>query len=204
MEQINPYSSASQAIDALDNGGKFYNIFTKADDDLISQSEVSKVAGAGFQKQKGVLFLQLAMSKLSEREQLEVIGIFDDNLLENYNKYKPEEITSYQAFNGLNAGTGIVVNGIPKKIDSEGIISGYISIPVIDVFTLIPISETYIVYEIKDEETGVSILVAHEKESATLPEVNMKLSGVIKQFQLTQDEESDFEKFIEIEYYVGI
>ncbi|VTP98609.1 hypothetical protein [Sphingobacterium daejeonense] len=52
MEQISLFKSASQAIDSLDNGAEYYNIFTKADDDLISQSEVSKVAGVRLPKQK--------------------------------------------------------------------------------------------------------------------------------------------------------
>jgi len=202
MEQITLFKSASQAIDTLDNGGEFYNIFTKADDDLISQSEVSKVAGARLEKQKAVLFLNLAMSGLTEREQQEIEGRFDDKLSDNFNKYKPTEIQSLQAFETLKAGTGVVITGIPRKIDGEGVITGYISIPVIDVFTLIPISETYVVYEIKDENSGERVLVAHDKDAGLLPEIKLKIVGVVKQFQLAQDDDSEFEKFIEVDYFV--
>ena len=202
MEQITLFKSASQAIDTLDNGGEFYNIFTKADDDLISQSEVSKVAGGRLEKQKAVLFLNLAMSGLTEREQQEIEGRFDDKLSDNFNKYKPTEIQSLQAFETLKAGTGVVITGIPRKIDGEGVITGYISIPVIDVFTLIPISETYVVYEIKDENSGERVLVAHDKDAGLLPEIKLKIVGVVKQFQLAQDDDSEFEKFIEVDYFV--
>lgn len=201
MEQITLFKSASQAIDNLDNGGQFYNIFTKADDDLISQSEVSKVAGASLQKQKAVLFLNLAMSKLSAREQQEIEGRFDDKLSDNFQKYSPQSINSNAELESLDAGTGVIISGTPRKIEGEGIISGFISIPVIDVFTLIPISETYIVYEIKDEVSGEAVLVAHDKDTGLLPESPIKIAGVIKQFQLTQEDESEFQKFIEVDFY---
>lgn len=202
MEQITPFNSASQAIDALDNGGQFYNIFTKADDDLISQSEVSKVAGAGLQKQKAVLFLNLAMTNLTAREQQEIEGRFDDNLSDSFQKYAPQKIDSHAELESLKAGTGVIISGVPRKIEGEGVISGYISIPVIDVFTLIPISETYIVYEIKDDVSGQSVLVAHDKDAGLLPETKLNIAGVIKQFQLAQDDESDFQKFIEVDFYI--
>lgn len=201
MEQITPFNSASQAIDALDNGGQFYNIFTKADDDLISQSEVSKVAGAVLQKQKAVLFLNLAMKNLSPREQQEIEGRFDDNLSDSFHKYAPQVINSHGELESLVAGTAVIITGVPRKIEGEGVISGYISIPVIDVFTLIPISETYIVYEIKDELSGQSVLVAHDKDAGLLAEAKLNIAGVIKQFQLAQDEESEFQKFIEVDFY---
>ena len=202
MEQISLFKSASQAIDSLDNGAEYYNIFTKADDDLISQSEVSKVAGVRLPKQKAVLFLKLAMSGLTEREQQEIEGRFDDRLSENFTKYNPEFVESVQAVEALNPGTGVIITGTPRKIEGEGVVSGYISIPVIDVFTLIPISETYIVYEIKDEETRNRVLVAHDKDAGLLPENKMKIAGVVKQFQLAQEDDSEFEKFIEVDYFV--
>ncbi|MCT1531409.1 hypothetical protein M3B46_10420 [Sphingobacterium daejeonense] len=202
MEQISLFKSASQAIDSLDNGAEYYNIFTKADDDLISQSEVSKVAGVRLPKQKAVLFLKLAMSGLTEREQQEIEGRFDDRLSENFTKYNPEFVESVQAVEALNPGTGVIITGTPRKIEGEGVVSGYISIPVIDVFTLIPISETYIVYEIIDEASGNRVLVAHDKDAGLLPENKMKIAGVVKQFQLAQEDDSEFEKFIEVDYFV--
>lgn len=201
MEQVTPFKSASQAIETLDNGGEFYNIFTQADDDLISQSEVSKVAGARLEKQKAVLFLKLAMANLSSREQQEIEGRFDDRLSDNFNKYNPENLIAITDIESIKPGTGVLITGIPRKIEGEGVVSGYISIPVIDVFTLIPISETYTVYEIKDETSGNSVLVAHDKDAGMLPEIKIKIAGVVKQFQLAQDQESEFEKFIEVDYF---
>lgn len=200
MEQITPFNSASQAIDILDNGGEFYHIFTKADDDSISQSEVSKIAGAGLEKQKGILYLQLALSNLNEREVQEVQARFDDKLLENYNKYKAESIEVFEGLEGFKSGASIMLHGTPKHLQSEGYITGFMQIAIIDAFTLIPITEKYSVYEMYDA-AGTKILVAHDKEAGHLPNEEIKIAGVVKEFQLSEENASEFERFVEVAYF---
>ena len=39
MKKIIPYKSSNEALTALDNGGRFYNIFTKAGDGVITQEK---------------------------------------------------------------------------------------------------------------------------------------------------------------------
>ncbi len=36
MKDVIPYTNYTSALEALDNGGRFYNLFTKADDEEIS------------------------------------------------------------------------------------------------------------------------------------------------------------------------
>ena len=45
MQKIIPYRDYAGALEALDNGGRFYNIFTHAKDDEVSLAELAKVAG---------------------------------------------------------------------------------------------------------------------------------------------------------------
>ncbi|MFZ4263240.1 hypothetical protein ACFRAE_14465 [Sphingobacterium sp. HJSM2_6] len=201
MKLIKPYTSVSQAIDSLDNGGQFYDFFTQADDDIISSSEIGKVAGAAFQKQKAVLFLQLALSKLSARERLEVEGRFDDHLSAQYDKFRGKELIRMDGFDDLKLASAVFVRGIPKKIEEVGYVTGFIMVPVIDVFSLIPITDAYTVYQLFDEENNESFLIAHDKEAEPLPEKEISVAGLIKQFQISQDEESEIERFIEVTYY---
>ncbi len=201
MELIKPFTSASQAIDLLDNGGKFYNIFTSADDDIISPSEVGKLAGVVFEKQKAVLYLQLALSKLSSREQLEVEGRFDDTLSENYAKFQAETLHSVRNLNDNKISTNVIIRGTVRKIEEAGYVTGFIQIPVVDTFTLIPISETYTVYELMEEGNGTGVLLAHEKSEAEMPERVLTIAGVVKEFQLEESEGSSTQKFIEVSYY---
>lgn len=46
MKKIESYIDVNDAISDLDNGGRFYNLFTHADDGIISQAELGKVGGA--------------------------------------------------------------------------------------------------------------------------------------------------------------
>ena len=62
MKKIEPYKNINEATLSLDNGGRFYNVLTKSDDGIISSSELGKVAGLFIDKQKMVLFLDLATS----------------------------------------------------------------------------------------------------------------------------------------------
>ncbi|WP_212004960.1 hypothetical protein [Chitinophaga sp. HK235] len=92
MEKIKPFKDAAEAISHLDNGGRFYNIFTHSNDRSISHSEVGKVAGLYFGKQKEILFLELAIAGLDENSKAAIMDKFDAELQESYNKYKAHDL----------------------------------------------------------------------------------------------------------------
>lgn len=202
MELIKPFTSASQAIDVLDNGGEFYNIFTKADDDIISPSEVGKIAGVAFQKKRAVSYLQLALSKLSTRERLEVEGRFDDKLADTYQKYQADELTTLSAVQSEEIGTNVLIKGIVNRIEEDGFVTGYVQIPIVDTFAMIPITETYSVYKLNIHGNDSGILIAHSKDEQGLPEGQLTIAGIIHEFQIEENEHSKTEKFIEVNYYM--
>jgi len=74
MKEVNPYKTVSGALKALDNGGRFYNIFTKSGDGTITNSELCKAAGVVSGKDKTFLFFNLALSDLSGNQHKEVIS----------------------------------------------------------------------------------------------------------------------------------
>ena len=61
MKKITPYKTTRNAITAMDNGGRFYNLLTKANDGNVSTSELAKVAGVFSDKQKMVLYLDMSL-----------------------------------------------------------------------------------------------------------------------------------------------
>lgn len=205
MEKIKSYASASEAIDLLDNGAHFYNIFTKADDDTISRSEVEKVSGSGREKQNAVLYLALALANLTQKERMTVENRFDDHLSEAFARYKPETLSDGTAsLDGIEIGENVLVEGIPKRLEGQGHTTGYIMVPVIDVFTLIPIEESYAVYELTDETSGHHLFIAHEKGKEPLPAERLRLGGQVNHFQLSLDNENAFDRFVEIIYFTPV
>jgi hypothetical protein len=45
MREIRPYKTVRGATRALDNGGRFFNLFAKAGDDIVDSAELAKAAG---------------------------------------------------------------------------------------------------------------------------------------------------------------
>jgi hypothetical protein len=68
MEIVKPYTEINKAVISLDNGGRFYNLLTKAKDGIINQAELGKSGGIFNDKQKMILFLELSISKLRHNE----------------------------------------------------------------------------------------------------------------------------------------
>jgi hypothetical protein len=73
MRQILPYKTLQGALNALDNGGRFYNVFTKAKDEVITDNELYKAAGVSSGKAQAFLFFELALLNLPDTDKNQVI-----------------------------------------------------------------------------------------------------------------------------------
>lgn len=204
MKEIIPYTTVDEALIDLDNGGRFYNIFTKAEDGTISPAELGKVAGIFNEKQKMILFLELSLSKLDANSKEEVISKLDEVLLAAYQKYVPRQIANFANSDALTISSGIKVTGIPELKESKEYFSGMILVPVGKVFVPIPISDMYHVYEIKDEQSAEKIIIAHGKGSTKLPENRITIAGVLKALEQKKETKIEADRFLEINYYLSM
>lgn len=204
MKQIIPYTTVDEALIDLDNGGRFYNIFTKAEDGTISPAELGKVAGVFNEKQKMILFLELSLSRLDTLSREEVISKLDDALLAAYQQYVPRQIASSENNDGYTISSGITVTGVPELKESKEYFSGMILVPVGKAFVPIPISDMYHVYEIKDEQSDEKIIIAHGKGSEKLPENRVTIAGVLKELKPKKDNDIDAAQFLEINYFLNL
>lgn len=200
MEKIKSYSSAAEAITDLDNGGHFYNIFTHAKDNVISQAEAGRSAGAFAGKQKAILHLELAMSRLDAASVREVTAKFDETLQANFTKYKAQTLLPSEVEAKGDTGSNLIVTGIPKLTDGTKKLSGFIMVPTGSAFTMIPLVDVYDIYEIRDEQEGQGLLIAHQKGETQLPEVKLTVGGLLKESD--EEDENPSRKFLEIQYWV--
>ena len=67
MREVHPYKTEGRMLKALDNGGRFFNVFTKAGDDRITRAELAKAAGVFRSSPKAVLFFEMGELALSIR-----------------------------------------------------------------------------------------------------------------------------------------
>lgn len=208
MKKIQPYKNIYEAIQSLDNGGRFYNILTKADDGIINQAELGKVGGIFNSKQQMILFFEMSTLELNQKEKDIIISKFDNSLISSYQKYKSQELLPSEAQLKGVISSNAIITGIPKLIDSKSEFNGFIMFPImagsVTTFMMIPIIDEYDVYELKDEESSETFLIAHLKDSEKLPQKKMIIGGVLKELQTNEKEDKAEGKFLEAVYHLRI
>ncbi len=205
MKEISPYTSSVQAAKTLDNGGRFFNVFTKEDDGVITKAELNKVAGLLSGKQQMILHLELLLSDLDDNQKSAVLMKLDDSLKNTYKKYRPEKLTVAEALNRGKLSSNVIISGIPKIMDSKTEFNGFIMIPImtgkVTTFSMIPIIDQYDVYEVRDELTDTKVIIAHAKGQQKLPQKRLAIGGVLKELKVSKREDSTSDKYLEAYYY---
>ncbi len=207
MKQIIPYQNITEALTQLDNGGRFFNLFTKAEDGEINAAELSKVAGMFNEKQKLILFLELSMSHLPKEDQVEIISKLDDQLRRDFLKYKAQELMASEAEARGVLAANAIITGVPKVKESKSEFKGIILIPIstgkVMTFVPIPIIDQYDIYEVRDDHSSETFLIAHHRSKEKLPNEKIKLAGVIKELEI-KDKVKKHQKFLEVNYYQAL
>ncbi len=205
MQQVIPFSDLQDAQTSLDNGGRFYNILTKADDGVITGAELGKVAGCFADMQKMALFLDLAMSELPASDKDHVVQMLSPGLRAGMESHKPARWLPSEALAQGVPGASAIVTGVPKLVESKSEFSGFIMIPImagsVTTFMMIPLVDAYDVYEIRDEASDDAFLVAHAKSSAELDGRRTQVAGVLKDLKASKDECEASKMFLEVVYH---
>ena len=149
MKEVVPYKTMSGALKALDNGGRFYNIFTKSDDGTIKGAELLKAAGVHSGRDQGFLFFNLAVSQLSDSEQRTIFSRLDPDLCSQYPKHAPKRLTIEDFERSVKPTQSVVVEGYPKFLEDKTEFSMFIMIPItannVTTFMMVPIFGRYLV-----------------------------------------------------------
>jgi hypothetical protein len=206
MQKIVPFKTHTEALATLDNGGRFYNLFTKAGDDIVTAAEVGKVAGVYSDKQKMTIYLALCLGEMHPVSAEQVIYTLTDDLKEALQRYLPKVYTATQAKENGTVGSSAIVTGIPKLVESKSDFNGFIIVPVSTgksmTMILIPIIDKYDIYEIRDEASSETFFIAHARGEEKLPEHQIKAGGIIKELTTKKDGVESKSKFLETLYYV--
>ncbi len=207
MKKIQPYLSVAEALKSLDNGGRFFNFFTHEDDGKIADAELEKVAGLYGDKQKAMLYLDMAISKLAPSDQEQIISKLDEAAAKTYQKYKAIRVSPAEAKAGATKNQSLILTGTPVHLDMKSELSGFILIPVMvgSVMTLIPvpIMDQYDIYEIRNSVSEEKFLIAHDKTKDKIPEQLMHVGGVVKVFHLGKDQK-DERLFLDVSFFENV
>jgi hypothetical protein len=205
MEKIIPFKNRQEALTALDNGGRFYNLLTNANDGKISTAELAKAAGVFSDEQKMWIYFEIVTTGFSSEGKTMVIQQFSDDLQAGYKKQTIKHLLPSQIKQKVKPSQAVIVTGVPKLIDAKSELLVFIMAPItagsVTTFSMIPIFEQYDVYEMKDEITSDEILIAHHTGKGKLPSTKISCGGVVKEFKKDKNDEASKDMFLEVLYY---
>ncbi len=207
MKKIKPYKSLRGALQALDNGGRFYNLFTQAGDQVISSKELYKAAGVISDKTSAVLFFELALSQLADGDKRQVIARLAPQLKELRRDQKILSPAPGNFARSATEGQGILVAGYPRFLHDKSQFSGFIMIPIstgnTTTFMMIPIYEQFDLYEVFADAPGKGdkLIVAAAKGKQQLSQTPTTFGGVAK--KLSDKKDGDPKTlYMEAAYYI--
>jgi len=208
MKKIIPYKTFRNALVSLDNGGRFYNLLTKANDGQVSSAELAKVAGVFNDKQKMVLYLEMSLSYLDEPSRKSIHASLSDDLKKSYKKYSPQRMLPSQAQKAGKLKSNAIITGVPRFVDAKSEFTGFIMVPImagkVMTFVMIPIIDQYDVYELRDDLISKEFIIAHARGKVKLPEAEIRCGGIIKELKADKKEKSKATKFLEAMYYTPL
>lgn len=199
MRHIVPYNSIEDALQALDNGGRFYNLFTKANDGIIEQVEIKKVGGDFTTQKQMILFLEMSLIDLTKENQIKIVEKLDKGLQSAYEKFKFKKVT-FKVADVLKS-SNTIIKGIPELIDEESNFKGFISSP--KTRMLIPMRDEYELYKVHDEYSSETFIIAQQKGQMKLPIKSVIIGGEIKEMLETENKNRSKSIYIEGVYYIN-
>jgi len=205
MQQIIPYTSTSKALASLDNGGRFYNLFTEAQDGYIEPEELAKVAGVYRDQQKMMLYLEMATHSMDQLSRNQTYSALTDELSEARRRYCPVLLTPAEAKSKGQVTCSAIITGIPKFIEAKSEFKGFIIVPVMAGSTMtmimIPMIDQYNVYHLKDLQSSQDFIIAHARNETVLPEETIRCGGILKELNTKESGDGDSQIFLEALYY---
>lgn len=208
MKYIHPYKTRGNALAALDNGGRFYNLITQANDGEISTAELGRVAGLFNNRQKMVLYLEMSICDLELESISDIRSSLSEELKQVYKKYQPQVLLPSTAQNEGIISSNAIVTGIPRYVKSNSDFTGFIFIPIstgkVTTMVMVPLIDHYDVYELRDEGRAREFLIAHARSSKKLPEESYRFGGVFKTLQKDEKDVSPSVTYLETQYFTSV
>lgn len=205
MKKVTPYKTTKGAIAALDNGGRFYNLASLANDGEITHAELAKAAGVVSDSQKIITYLELSLDQLEPDAKQRVLSHLSTDLKHKYEKHLPLRFLPSEAVKHAQVATPSIITGVPRLVESKSEFTGFIMIPIstgsVTTFMMVPIIDQYDVYELRDQASDETFFVAHARSRTKLPEQVVSCGGVIKELKADKKEKVASKKYLEISHY---
>ncbi len=205
MKRIEPYRNVEEAMRSLDNGGRFYTTEIKANDGVVNRAELERIGGRADHKKDLILLFQMSISQLGETDKESLFSKLDSEVLQIYKKYKPQELSADDANQKGQLAMNAIITGTPKLIRFDTDLNWLVEFEKVfgntSTTLITPLIQEYHVYELEDEKTNQSFLIAHKHGTEKLSNKRISLGGIVKELRSTEDGSGEKGKFLEVMYH---
>ncbi len=205
MRQIKPYQTVWGARRALDNGGRFYNLWAHAGDNVVDSGELARAAGVYSSDMRAFLHFEMALIDLPEQQKAEVRSLLSPGLRNRLQKGRPRLLNPSLVESQGAAGVPAIVTGYPSFVEDRTQLQGFI-VMVTPVIAMIPLVDQFDVYEVYDapEQIGPRTLIATVRGSKRLDGVHSRFGGILRELHFEDKTGKDHGLYLEAIYYTPL
>ena len=205
MRQIRPYRTVQGARRALDNGGRFYNLGSRAGDDVVEAGELARVAGVFSSNTKAFLHLQMALMDLPEEQQSAVRSMLSQDLRGRLTAERAAVLAPSRVESDGKAGVPAIVSGYASFVEDRSELRAFIVL-VTPSPMMIPIFDQFDVYEDYDSpaQTEPRTVVATVRASKRLDGLYCRFGGMLKELQFEDKTAKDHGLYLEALFYTPL
>lgn len=207
MRELKPYQTLQGLKKAIDNGGRFYNLFTAADDAVVSRGELAKAAGSFTAGTTAFLFLEMAQQNLSVEAQQEVTNLLEAKLRKQFLRDRPTTLAPSSVDKEGVAGKSLIVCGYPRFVENRSQFKGMVMIPVLVgkamVPMMFPITDQFDVYEVFDDKKmkKPNSMVATVRGKRLEHDGPIRFGGVLRKIEFEDKTQGTHQYFLETLFY---
>ena len=176
--RITPYRTVRGALESLDNGGRFWNLLARAQDERIDASELARATGTLRAGLAAFVAFELSLAELDERERAEVRSHLSPRLKRRFAPFVLPHHTSGRELPAAIPGTGWIVAG-------EAHLVGHVTLHVRSMImvgkVLVPV-----VHKLPYAELELALGGRHKLRVLARPHKNVELSGPVRFAVLTE------------------
>jgi hypothetical protein len=205
VREIKPYKTFKGAQRALDNGGRFYNLFARSGDDLVEPAELARAAGVYSSDIKALLHFEMGIMGLPAEEKDQIVSSLSPQLHKKYLANRPRTLSPSVVEEQGQAGEAAIVSGYPVYVEDRSQFTGFIVL-VVPVIILVPIFDQFDVYEVFDgpDLQQPRTIIATTRGSKRLDGSYMRFGGLLKELYFEDQTGKDHGLFLETLYYTHL
>ncbi len=210
MRELKPYQTVHGLENAIDNGGRFYNLFNAADDSVVSRGELAKAAGVYSIGTSAFLFLEMAQQNLTVDDQQTIIKLLETKLRKQFLRDRPLTLLPSAVDKEGVEGRSLIICGFPRFVENRNQFKVLVMVPVmvggVMVPFMVPIFDKFDVYEVFDDKQmkKPNSMVATVRGKRLDHDGPIRFGGVLRKLDFEDKTQKTHQYFLETLFYTKL